>query len=550
MRLRPEGRTHERRRAPRPRASRRPATRPGSGSSAARRCWSTPSRAASTSTRGSAGWCRRSPAGRTSRRWCRRSSAPAARPGVRLADLDAIAVTSGPGLAGALLVGVAAAKALARRPRQARSTASTTSPSHVAVDIVEHGPLPEPTLAMLVSGGHSSLLLVPDVTDDVRSLGATIDDAAGEAFDKVARVLGLPFPGGPHVDRDGARGQPVAIDFPRGLTSRPRHGAAPVRLLVLRAEDRGGPLGRGPRAVRRAGAGRRRRGVSFQEAVTDVLTRKAVLRLPRARGRGPADRRRCRGQLPAAGDGPGAVRRGRHPAAGAPPGPVHRQRRDGGRARRPDGAHGAARPPTSTCPPTPRCPSPPSAPEDTPRSAAGEPFLTLPELRSGFMSRSSDRLRSPGEGPRQARPTTPGDHHAEVPAPQALPRRPDAAPPLPPDGPVGSRGRGGAHGLPPARQRAAREERRVRRRAGAHAGAHLGALRRPGRRPGHHRRPAARDQRPRGGLVHDRRRVARARGRARGLRLLRARPGRGAAVRVDRRPRGHVGARPRTTDPA
>ena len=130
---------------------------------------------------------------------------------------------------------------------------------------------------------------------------------------------------------------------------------------------------------------------------------------------------------------------------------------------------------------------------------------------SDFMSRSSDRLRSPGEGPRQTRPTTPGDHHAEVPAPQALPRRPGAAPSRAPDGPVGPRGRGGAHRLPQARQRAARGERRVRRRAGAHAGAHLGALRRPGRRARHHRRPAARDQRSRGGLVHDRRRVARAR---------------------------------------
>ena len=84
--------------------------------------------------------------------------------------------------------------------------------SHVAVDIVEHGPLPEPTLALLVSGGHSSLLLVPDVTHDVRSLGSTIDDAAGEAFDKVARVLGLPFPGGPHIDRAARDGQ-VVIDL-------------------------------------------------------------------------------------------------------------------------------------------------------------------------------------------------------------------------------------------------------------------------------------------------------------------------------------------------
>ena len=121
---------------------------------------------------------------------------------------------------------------------------------------------------------------------------------------------------------------------------------------------------------------------------------------------------------------------------------------------------------------------------------------SLPRRREmgDFMSRSSDRLRSPGEGPRQARPTTPGDHHAEVPAPQALPRRPGAAPSRAPDGPVGARGRGGAHGLPQARQRAARGERRVRRRAGAHAGAAPGcatAARTPRRSP-----PTARCPRP------------------------------------------------------
>ena len=148
--------------------------------------------------------------------------------------------------------------------------------AHVAVDIVEHGPLPEPTLAMLVSGGHSSLLLVPDVTDDVRSLGSTIDDAAGEAFDKVARVLGLPFPGGPHVDRMAREGSSVAIDFPRGLTSRKdmeRHrfdfSFSGLKTSVARwveARERSGE----PVPVADVAA-------SFQEAVTDVLTRKAVL---------------------------------------------------------------------------------------------------------------------------------------------------------------------------------------------------------------------------------------------------------------------------------
>ena len=129
---------------------------------------------------------------------------------------------------------------------------------------------------MLVSGGHSSLLLVPDVTDDVRSLGSTIDDAAGEAFDKVARVLGLPFPGGPHVDRVAREGSSVAIDFPRGLTSRKdmeRHrfdfSFSGLKTSVARwveARERSGE----PVPVADVAA-------SFQEAVTDVLTRKAVL---------------------------------------------------------------------------------------------------------------------------------------------------------------------------------------------------------------------------------------------------------------------------------
>ena len=86
--------------------------------------------------------------------------------------------------------------------------------AHVAVDILEHGPLPEPTMAMLVSGGHSSLLLVPDVTGDVPPLGATIDDAAGEAFDKVARLLGLPFPGRPAHRPRGARRRPGVRHVP------------------------------------------------------------------------------------------------------------------------------------------------------------------------------------------------------------------------------------------------------------------------------------------------------------------------------------------------
>ena len=195
--------------------------------------------------------------------------------GVALTDFDAIAVTSGPGLAGALLVGVAAAKALAVGLDIPIYGVNHLA-SHVAVDIVEHGPLPEPTMALLVSGGHSSLLLVTDVTHDVRLLGATVDDAAGEAFDKVARMLGLPFPGGPHIDRAAREGNAIAIDFPRGLTSgkdmtRHRYDfsfsglkTAVSRWVQLREQS-------GESVVVADVA------ASFQEAVVDVLTRKAVL---------------------------------------------------------------------------------------------------------------------------------------------------------------------------------------------------------------------------------------------------------------------------------
>ena len=138
---------------------------------------------------------------------------------VGLGDLDAVAVTSGPGLAGALMVGVGAAKALAvslGKPLYAVNHLV----GHIAADILdpESGPLEYPTIALLVSGGHTSLLLVRDLTTDVELLGETMDDAAGEAFDKVARLLGLPYPGGPQIDRAAATGDPAAIRFPRGLS--------------------------------------------------------------------------------------------------------------------------------------------------------------------------------------------------------------------------------------------------------------------------------------------------------------------------------------------
>jgi N6-L-threonylcarbamoyladenine synthase len=194
--------------------------------------------------------------------------------GVTLADIDAIAVTAGPGLAGALLVGVAAAKGYALAAEKPIYGVNHLA-AHVAVDTLEHGPLPEPAVALLVSGGHSSLLLVDDLARGVTPLGATIDDAAGEAFDKVARLLGLPFPGGPYIDKAARDGQPDSIAFPRGLTA-PKDLAAhrfdfsfsglktAVARWVEAREKSGEPVPAGDVAA------------SFQEAVCDVLTAKAI----------------------------------------------------------------------------------------------------------------------------------------------------------------------------------------------------------------------------------------------------------------------------------
>ncbi len=139
--------------------------------------------------------------------------------GIKLKDLDAIAVTSGPGLAGALVTGVAAAKALSVVLDKPIFGVNHLA-AHVAVDTLENGDLPRPCLALLVSGGHSSLLQVDNINFKVNSLGKTLDDAAGEAFDKVARVLGLPFPGGPWIDKAAQCGDPLSIEFPQGLMSK------------------------------------------------------------------------------------------------------------------------------------------------------------------------------------------------------------------------------------------------------------------------------------------------------------------------------------------
>lgn len=127
-----------------------------------------------------------------------------------------------------MLVGAAAAQALAWSLDKPIYGITNHLAAHVSVDRLEHGPLPQPAIALLVSGGHSSLLQVDDITADITPLGATLDDAAGEAFDKVARLLGLPFPGGPQIDRvaRGRRSDVRALSAGPELRQRPR--GAPV----------------------------------------------------------------------------------------------------------------------------------------------------------------------------------------------------------------------------------------------------------------------------------------------------------------------------------
>ena len=130
-------------------------------------------------------------------------------------DVDAVAVTVGPGLIGALLVGVAAAKSLALA-HDLPLIGVNHLEGHVCATQLEYGTIQPPLVALIVSGGHTSLVLL-DEHHRFTTLGQTIDDAAGEAFDKVARFIGLPYPGGPEIDRLAREGRPDAIAFPRAM---------------------------------------------------------------------------------------------------------------------------------------------------------------------------------------------------------------------------------------------------------------------------------------------------------------------------------------------
>lgn len=216
---------------------------------------------------------------------------------VSLADIDAIAVTSGPGLAGALMVGVCAAKALAVATGKPLYAINHLV-AHVGVGLLQNGAgtmapagepsqqpplaLPENMGALLVSGGHTEILRIRSITDDVELLGSTIDDAAGEAYDKVARLLGLGYPGGPAIDKLARTGNAKAIRFPRGLTQPKYMGTAEepgphrydwsfsgLKTAVARCVEQFEARGEAVPVADIAAA--------FQEAVVDVITSKAVL---------------------------------------------------------------------------------------------------------------------------------------------------------------------------------------------------------------------------------------------------------------------------------
>jgi N6-L-threonylcarbamoyladenine synthase len=184
--------------------------------------------------------------------------------GIHLKDIDGIAVTVGPGLAGALLVGVSAAKAYALALDKPLAGVNHLI-GHVYACTIEHGDLPLPAATFIVSGGHTSLLVM-EADGSFRVLGQTIDDAAGEAYDKVARVLGLGYPGGPVIDRLAREGDGSAIRFPRSLMDDGTwdFSLSGLKTAVLR-HVRANPDAN-PADV----------AASFQEAVVDVQVAKVV----------------------------------------------------------------------------------------------------------------------------------------------------------------------------------------------------------------------------------------------------------------------------------
>jgi len=187
--------------------------------------------------------------------------------GASMGSLDAVAVTVGPGLVGALLVGIAAAKGVALGLGIPLIGVNHLE-GHIYANFLERGPLEEPYVAFLVSGGHTMLVFVPE-PHVYEVLGQTLDDAAGEAFDKIARLMGLGFPGGPALDRLAQKGDPNAIRFPRAATERSYDfSLSGLKTAVVRHMKAARARGEEPRAEDVA--------ASFQEAVVEVQVDKTI----------------------------------------------------------------------------------------------------------------------------------------------------------------------------------------------------------------------------------------------------------------------------------
>ena len=189
---------------------------------------------------------------------------------VSLKDIDAVAVTAGPGLVGALLVGTSTAAALALALDKPLFGVNHLA-AHISVDYLTHDNPLDPTIALLVSGGHSSILQINDITSSVTSLGSTMDDAAGEAFDKIARVMGLGFPGGPAVDLEAKSGDANAINFPRGLTQAEDWRTRPYDFSFSGLKTAVARYLEATPQYKRADVA-----ASFQEAIVDVLVQKSL----------------------------------------------------------------------------------------------------------------------------------------------------------------------------------------------------------------------------------------------------------------------------------
>lgn len=184
-------------------------------------------------------------------------------------DIDAIAVTYGPGLVGALLVGVAEAKALAYALNKPLIAVNHIK-GHIAANYLEHPDLEPPYLCLVVSGGHTNLVAIKSYTD-YEIIGTTRDDAAGEAFDKVARSVGLGYPGGPKIDKEAKNGNPDAIKFPQAKVDGAKYdfSFSGIKSAVLNYQNHAEMMGE---TINRADLV-----ASFQKAVVDVLVSHTVM---------------------------------------------------------------------------------------------------------------------------------------------------------------------------------------------------------------------------------------------------------------------------------